>query len=151
MVTVRFGRVHISRISKIDRSQNTTQQNYQRRRSMKLREVAKNLHIPPEKLLSYALNPNHPSGKHKARLFQARLSYNQNNAQQLIQQIYAIAPDADITISGQNQQGIRYQADLTISGIAPEQTALVRTVWEVPPTSNTGRLVTIYILNKRVD
>jgi hypothetical protein len=27
---------------------------------MKLHEVANTLHIPPEKLLSYALNPNPP-------------------------------------------------------------------------------------------
>jgi hypothetical protein len=48
-------------------------------------------------------------------------------------------PTTDITISGQNQQGMRYQADLTISGIAPEQKALVQTAWEVAPVGWVAR------------
>lgn len=42
---------------------------------MKLGELATSMLIDPNKLIDYALNPNHPEGKHKARVFETALGY----------------------------------------------------------------------------
>jgi hypothetical protein len=39
--------------------------------------------IPIEKLVGYCLNPEHPKGKHKARVFQAVLGITRENADRL--------------------------------------------------------------------
>ncbi len=43
--------------------------------------------IPIEKLINYCLNPEHSSGKHKARVFKSRLGITQDNAELLLQMI----------------------------------------------------------------
>ena len=43
--------------------------------------------IDPDKITSYALNPNHPVGGDKAKVFESALGYNQSNALDLISKI----------------------------------------------------------------
>ena len=42
--------------------------------------------INPKKLTEYALNPNHPVGGNKAKVFESALGYNQSNADDLMRQ-----------------------------------------------------------------
>ena len=39
--------------------------------------------VDRQKLAGYCLNPNHPDGKHKARVFKSALSLDINNADEL--------------------------------------------------------------------
>ena len=54
---------------------------------MKLRDVVNRIYIDPRKLTEYALNPAHPRGGHKARVFRSALGYNIQNYESLKLQI----------------------------------------------------------------
>jgi hypothetical protein len=47
-----------------------------------------NAKIDPRKLTEYALNPEHPVGGNKAKVFESALGYNKSNADVLMKQIY---------------------------------------------------------------
>lgn len=49
---------------------------------------AENAVINPKKLTEYALNPDHPVGRHKARVFESALGFNKDNADDLLKQLY---------------------------------------------------------------
>lgn len=52
--------------------------------------------IPMAKLVGYCLNPNHSSGKHKARVFASVLGIKADNAKDLRQLIAQAALEGDI-------------------------------------------------------
>ena len=49
---------------------------------------SESIEIPPAKLTEYALNPEHPVGKHKAKVFETTLGYTLDNYQDLIDNVY---------------------------------------------------------------
>ena len=65
---------------------------------MKLRDLASRVVVDPRKLTEYALNPENPRGRHKARVFEATLGYNQDNYQSLLTQIEALAQEAEAVV-----------------------------------------------------
>lgn len=93
---------------------------------MKLGGLARDVIVDPRKLTEYVLNPDSPRGRHKARLFKKVLSYTLDNHQELLSQIVAKAPDADVELLSEDEFGQRYRADLQIEG-AEGQQATVRT------------------------
>jgi hypothetical protein len=48
---------------------------------------AKNAVVDIEKLRNYCLNPDHPEGKHKARVFREKLGFTDKDAERLRQLI----------------------------------------------------------------
>jgi hypothetical protein len=112
---------------------------------MKLNEIVDGLSINPRKLTNYALDPDNPRGRDKALMFQQHLGYTTSNYQSLLEEIYAKALDAEAISQFQDQYGTRYQVDLEIQGVEPDQTETVRTGWLVPLNSKQARLVTVYI------
>lgn len=116
---------------------------------MKLKDIAKHIFIDPRKLQDYALNPQHPVGGHKARMFQTRLGFTQTNYQFLIDQIATHAPESE-TVPGLNDEhGQRYQVDLLILGIEPGQQEIVTTGWIVKSNEEIARLTTLYIRRQK--
>ena len=115
---------------------------------MKLREYADEILIDPRKLTNYVLDLENPKGKNKALMFQKHLGYTKDNYQALLEQIQTKALDAEATPQLEDKYGTRYQVELQIQGIQPEQIETVRTGWLVPPDSNQARLITAYIKKK---
>ncbi len=100
--------------------------------------------INPEKLIGYALNPNHPIGGNKAKVFEKTLGYNQNNASELLKQIYAKLPKSEVVLGKLDEFGQRYTVDMPITGPNGE-TKIVRTGWIIKTNSSVPELTTLYV------
>jgi hypothetical protein len=116
---------------------------------MKLKEIVSKIKIDPKKLTEYALNIDNPKGADKAFLFQQLLGFTPNNYQILLQQIEAKILDSEVIFQFEDEHGKRYQIDLEIQGIQPEQQKIVRTGWIVETNTDTARLVTLYVRKKQ--
>jgi hypothetical protein len=112
---------------------------------MKLCDFASAIYIDPAKLIRYALNPEHPRGGQKARVFRAALGYTLDNYQILIDQIEQLALDADAVVSREDQFGLHLRVDLMITGVAG-QTVRIRTSWMIAPRSDIAALTTLFVL-----
>lgn len=95
------------------------------------------------KLVDYCLNPVHPRGRHKARVFQAALGVGQAEAEWLRDAILAGIAKAPIVLESRDQHGGRYRADLTLA--KGNMSAAVRTIWLLP-SGAAPRLITCYVL-----
>ncbi len=100
--------------------------------------------INPKKLTDYALNPDHPVGGNKARVFKSALGYDKNNAGELIEQIYSKLPESEAVMGKLDQYGQRYTVDMSITGVNGN-TATVRTGWIVKTECEIPSLTTLYI------
>ena len=100
--------------------------------------------INPNKLTGYALNPEHPVGGNKARVFESALGYNQSNASDLMNQIYEKLPQNEAVLGKLDQYGQRYTADIPITG-PNGNTVNVRTGWIIKPDSDVPELTTIFV------
>ena len=104
----------------------------------------KNAIINPKKLTEYALNPNHPVGGNKAKVFESVLGYNQSNADDLMQQIYAQLPNSEAVLGKLDEYGQRYTVDMLITG-PNGKTATVRTGWIIKEGSDIPELTTLWV------
>ena len=100
--------------------------------------------INPKKLTDYALNPDHPVGGNKARVFKSALGYDKNNAGELIEQIYSKLPESEAVMGKLDQYGQRYTVDMSITGVNGN-TATVRTGWIIKTECEIPSLTTLYI------
>ena len=93
---------------------------------------AENAIVDIAKLRDYSLNPNHPEGKHKARVFQSKLGIVRDDAERLRHVILEAVLKADAIEQEPTVYGRRFIVDFEVS--MPEgkfilSTALVRTAW----------------------
>jgi hypothetical protein len=116
---------------------------------MKLRDFASQLSIDSKKLTAYALNQNHPKGKHKARVFEVKLGYTADNYETLLQQIEALALDSEANLQRTDQYGQHIRVDLTVKGVFGQE-ATVRTGWLVTPGSDIAFLSTLYVIGTSI-
>ena len=98
--------------------------------------------IPKAKLTQYALNPAKDSNKAKA--FEKALGYTVDNADKLIQQIYAKLPDCEAVEKGDKGWGMTYEVIMEIQGINGK-TAKVLTGWIDDKSNGEMRLTTVHI------
>ncbi|ANB61824.1 DUF6883 domain-containing protein [Anoxybacteroides amylolyticum] len=103
-----------------------------------------NAKIDPRKLTDYALNPDHPVGGNKARVFQSALGYNKSNADNLMKQIQQKLPQSEAVLGKADQYGQRYTVDMQITG-PNGNTTTVRTGWILKPGSDAPEMTTIYV------
>lgn len=103
-----------------------------------------NAFIDVAKLRDYALNPNHPEGRHKARVFNASLGIDQSHAEWLAQAILEKLPEADATPGLSDEYGMRYDTELTID--RGQRSAAVRTAWIIRRNEDFPRLTTCYVM-----
>lgn len=96
--------------------------------------------IDPRKLTEYALNPSHPVGKNKARMFESAFGFNQSNADDLISQIQRGVMENNPIPGKSDQYGNRFTVDIPVTG--PSGSGVVRTGWILSPGSVTPRLTT---------
>jgi hypothetical protein len=111
---------------------------------MKLADIAERVVVEPRKLADYALNPDAPWGRHKARLFEQVLGFTRRNYMDLLTQIEQQAPEAEAIFHSEDEFGRRYTVDLWIYGLEGRR-AVVRTGWFAPREGDEVRLATLYV------
>ena len=100
--------------------------------------------VPLEKFTEYALNPEHPSGRHKARVFKAALGLTFEDAAFLQETVKKLASTHDATPQEPSAYGERYVIDFTLT--TDSGTATVRSAWMVRKTEDFPRLTSCYVI-----
>lgn len=100
--------------------------------------------IDPKKLAAYALDSTHPTGGHKARVFESALGYNPTNADVLAARIQEGVLSAPAKVLQANNYGQTMAVDMSILGVNDE-TAIVRTGWMYETDALVPRLTTIFV------
>ena len=97
-----------------------------------------------QKLREYCLNPAHPRGKHKARVFASVLGITAREAAWLRTAFLQAAGALEAKVGEADAYGRRYHLDVSING--PKGTAAVRTTWIVRAGEDFARLTSCYVL-----
>ncbi len=97
-----------------------------------------------EKLRNYCLNPAHPRGRHKSRVFRSTLGLTAQHAEELRDALLAAALTEEATPTEGDDYGQRYVLDFTMRG--PTGQAMVRSSWIVRRGEGFPRLTTCYVL-----
>ena len=111
---------------------------------MKLSEIVQHIQIDDRKLTEYALNEDHPKGRHKARRFRESLGFTIENFHDLKKKIEEKVLEAETVAGGKDKHGQRYTADILIMG-ANEKESIVRTGWIVAPNASQAQLTTLFV------
>lgn len=97
-----------------------------------------------EKLRSYCLDPGHPRGRHKARVFLSALGLSANDAEFLRAALARAAVVEDVKAGQSDKHGERYTLDCRID--RGEKSAVVRSHWIVRRGERFPRFVTCYVV-----
>ena len=100
--------------------------------------------IDPKKLAAYALDSTHPTGGHKARVFESALGYNPTNADVLAARIQEGVLLAPAKVLQANSYGQTMAVEMPILGVNGE-TAIVRTGWMYETDALVPRLTTLFV------
>ncbi len=95
------------------------------------------------KLRDYCLSPDHPRGKHKARVFAATLGLTLDHVEELRSALLVAAGMEEATPTDLDAYGQRYVVDFTMRG--PKGEATVRSSWIVR-AGDFPRLTSCYVL-----
>ena len=98
--------------------------------------------VDREKLTAYCLNPAHPRGKHKARVF-ATLGFTVENADDLRAALLAAAAAVDALPAASDRFGDRYVLEFEING--PRGVRMLRSMWIVRRGERTPRLTSCFV------
>lgn len=103
-------------------------QQERRRRRIKLPNSENDI-ADVRKLRGYCLNPEHPQGRHKARVFSATLDLGAADAEELREALLCTAHSAEAFVEDADEYGQRYVPDFGVSKAAGHAT--VRSGWIV--------------------
>ncbi|MBD2490915.1 DUF6883 domain-containing protein [Aulosira sp. FACHB-615] len=104
---------------------------------------AENAVVDIRKLRDYCLNPEHPSGKNKARLFLSILGMTADNAEELRQIILEKVKTQEAVLNLCDEFGQRYTVDFTLEW--QDRNATIPTGWIIENNSDFPRLTSCYI------
>jgi hypothetical protein len=96
------------------------------------------------KLEDYCLNPSHPRGRHKARVFREALDIGQDDAAWLRDTLLEAARSAEALSDGRDVWGEYWRFDIPIQ--RHRKSAVVRTIWIVRTGESRPALVTCWVL-----
>lgn len=96
------------------------------------------------KLEDYCLNPLHPRGRHKARVFRDALGVDRSDAHWLRAALLAAVSGAEATELASDPLGRRWRIDVGVTRHGKE--IVVRTIWIVRTGERTPRFVTCWVL-----
>lgn len=99
--------------------------------------------VERDKLTGYCLNPEHPRGKHKARVFATALGFTAENADELRVALLTAAATADAQPAGSDRFGDRYVIESEMKG--PRGAAVVRSTWIVRRGESSPRLTSSFV------
>jgi hypothetical protein len=100
--------------------------------------------VDVEKLRNYCLNPTHPRGRHKARVFASTLGWTANDAGRLRDVLLAAACEKDSAAGEKDEYGQRYTLDLVVPG--PHGPVPIRSLWIVAAGEDFPRLASCFVL-----
>lgn len=132
----------ISHLSKIPSLESPTLRGFSSETGILLN--AEHAVIDPKKLASYALNPEHPVGGNKARVFESALGYNPTNADVLASRVQSGLLTAPATTLDVNKFGQLMAVDMPVLGVNGK-TAIVRTGWMYEKDALVPRLTTLFV------
>ncbi len=95
------------------------------------------------KLRDYCLNPAHPRGRHKSRLFASVLGLTRDDAEFLREQLLRAAREENAFATLRDEHGERYQIDFELTRGRP---ATIRSAWIVLGSERIPRLTTWFVL-----
>ncbi len=101
-------------------------------------------HVDGRKLREYCLSPDHPRGRHKARVFAAALGLGPGHPDFLRGELEQAAAEREVLIGEADSYGQRYVLDSTISTTMGQ--AVVRSTWIVRTGEDFPRLTSCYVL-----
>ena len=96
------------------------------------------------KLCDYCLNPAHPEGKYKARLFAAALGMTAYDAENLRSELLQVIKTHDATVGRRDAYEQRYLIDFLLEWQGKQ--VMIRSGWIIEWGSDTPRLTTCYPL-----
>lgn len=96
------------------------------------------------KLRDYCLDPNHPRGRHKARMFQSLLGLTQSDAAFLRNRLLEAARSGDAVAGEADHYGERYQIDFPCQ--RGSRQAVIRSAWIILHRDGVPRLTSCYVL-----
>ncbi len=106
-------------------------------------------YIDKRKLANYALDPNSPRGRHKARVFKSALGIEKADEMLLQSAILREIRMREATKGEQDLYGQRYAVDCRIGTDVGD--AIVRTSWIIRRDEDFPRLTSCYVLKKGID
>ena len=104
---------------------------------------AKRAVVDIAKLRDYSLNPRHPEGKHKARVFAGALGLRMADAAWLREQILRVAHEADCRLARRTDYGQRFLIDFDVT--FHDKTTRLRSAWIVRSSEDFPRMTTCYV------
>jgi hypothetical protein len=96
------------------------------------------------KVRDYCLNPSHPRGRHKARIFAAILGLSQGDAGFLARELLRTALEGSAIEGEADEYGQRYIIDFELR--LNDRRAVVRSAWIIRRGENFPRLTSCYVL-----
>jgi hypothetical protein len=96
------------------------------------------------KFTDYALNPDHPVGGNKARVFESALGFNRSNWQELRDQLLAGLRRIPAQVGKVDAHGARFTVDIPVTG-PNGATVTVRTGWIFRAGSDVPDLTTLFV------
>ena len=96
------------------------------------------------KIEDYCLNPSHPRGRHKARVFRQSLGVQQDNAAWLRDTLLEAARSADAQPIAADTWGVQWRLDAVVT--RQGKSAVIRTIWIVRTGESVPRFVTCWVL-----
>src|SRR3954462_14002969 len=96
------------------------------------------------KVADYCLDPSHPRGRHKARVFREALNLERGDAAWLRDALLAAAGSADASLIRQDAWGAHWRLDATIE--RHDKGAMVRSIWIVRTGESRPTFITCWVL-----
>jgi len=96
------------------------------------------------KLRDYCLSPEHPRGKHKARVFASALGLTAEDSEELRQALLSAAHSEEAAPTEKDEYGQRYMLDFEMSTVVGSAT--VRSGWIVRSGEDFPRFTSCWVL-----
>lgn len=103
-----------------------------------------NAFVEMRKLRDYCLNPEHPRGKHKARVFASALGLTAQNSEELRRALLSAAVSEEAVPAEEDEYGKRYMLDFETSTEAGS--VRVRSGWIVRSGEDFPRFTSCWVL-----
>jgi hypothetical protein len=100
--------------------------------------------VETRKLRDYCLSPEHPRGRHKARVFASALGLTVDDSQELRRALLAAALSEEALVAEEDQYGQRYMLDFEMS--TEMGSAVVRSGWMVRSGEDFPRFTSCWVL-----
>ena len=99
--------------------------------------------VDPVKLRGYCLNPAHPRGRHKARVFAEQLGLTAARIEPLRKALLAAARDGEAIKGEEDGYGQRFVVDFRMNG--PKGSVTIRSAWIVRKGEDFPRLTSCFV------